>query len=56
MNNLKKSIMSVAMAAITAASPILSSYAGYPFYNTLNYIVPLPHISTKIDGTTRKAH
>ena len=29
MNNLKKSIMSVAMAAITAASPILSSYVAY---------------------------
>lgn len=46
MNNLKKSIMSVAMAAITAASPILSSYAAYASDDTA-----ATNITVNDDGT-----
>ena len=46
MNNLKKSIMSVAMAAITAASPILSSYVAYASDITVNDDGTVTQIST----------
>ena len=55
MNNLKKSIMSVAMAAITAASPILSSYAAYASDITVNDDGTVTQISTSTDGSTSKA-
>ena len=55
MNNLKKSIMSVAMAAITAASPILSSYAAYASDITVNDDGTVTQISTSTEGSTSKA-
>ena len=54
MNNLKKSIMSVAMAAITAASPILSSYAAYASDITVNDDGTVTQISTSTEGSTGK--
>ena len=55
MNNLKKSIMSVAMAAITAASPILSSYAAYASDITVNDDGTVTQMSTSTEGSTSKA-
>ena len=55
MNNLKKSIMSVAMAAITAASPILSSYVAYASDITVNDDGTVTQISTSTEGSTSKA-
>lgn len=55
MNNLKKSIMSVAMAVITAASPILSSYAAYASDITVNDDGTVTQISTSTEGSTSKA-
>ena len=55
MNNLKKSIMSVAMAAITAASPILSSYAAYASDITVNDDGTVTQISTSTDSSMSKA-
>ena len=52
MNNLKKSIMSVAMAAITAASPILSSYTVYASDITVNDDGTVTQISTSTDSST----
>lgn len=46
MNNLKKSIISVAMAAITVASPILSSYVAYASDDTA-----ATNITVNDDGT-----
>lgn len=54
MNNLKKSIMSVAMAAITAASPILSSYAAYASDITVNDDGTVTQISTSTESSTSK--
>ena len=54
MNNLKKSIMSVAMAAITAASPILSSYAAYASDVTVNDDGTVTQISTSTESSTSK--
>ena len=54
MNNLKKSIMSVAMAAITAAPPILSSYAAYASDITVNDDGTVTQISTSTEGSTGK--
>ena len=54
MNNLKKNIMSVAMAAITAASPILSSYAAYASDITVNDDGTVTQISTSTESSTSK--
>ena len=55
MNNLKKSIMSVAMAAITAASPILSSYVAYASDITVNDDGTVTQVSTSTDSSMSKA-
>ena len=55
MNNLKKSIMSVAMAAITAASPILSSYVAYASDITVNDDGTVTQISTSTDSSMSEA-
>ena len=55
MNNLKKSIMSVAMAAITAASPILSSYVAYASDITVNDDGTVTQVSTSTDSSMSEA-
>lgn len=55
MNNLKKSIISVAMAAITVASPILSSYVAYASDVTVNDDGTVTQISTSTDSSTSEA-
>ena len=49
MNNLMKRIMSVAMAAITTTSPILSSYTVYASDITVNDDGTVTQISTSTD-------
>ena len=55
MNNLMKRIMSVAMAAITAASPILSSYVAYASDITVNDDGTVTQVSTSTDSSMSKA-
>ena len=55
MNNLMKRIMSVAMAAITTTSPILSSYTVYASDITVNDDGTVTQISTSTDSSTSEA-
>ena len=55
MNNLMRRIMSVAVAAITTTSPILSSYTVYASDITVNDDGTVTQISTSTDSSTSEA-
>ena len=55
MNNLMKRIMSVAMAAITTTSPILSSYTIYASDITVNDDGTVTQMSTSTDSSMSEA-
>ena len=55
MNNLMRRIMSVAVAAITTTSPILSSYTVYASDISVNDDGTVTQISTSTDSSTSEA-